>query len=72
VRAAAWSYAGGLYVAAVNAGTSAVDATLHLPALGSRSLTVLGESRGVKAADGAFADHLDPLQVHLYVAPPGA
>jgi len=72
VRAAAWSYAGALYVAAVNAGTSPVDATLHLPALGDRSLTVLGESRGVKAAAGAFADHLDPLQVHLYVAPPAA
>jgi hypothetical protein len=70
VRAAAWSYAGAVYIAAVNAGTAATGVTLRLPELAGRSVLVLGEQRRLRAADGSLGDRLEPLQVHLYAAPP--
>ena len=70
VRAAAWSYAGATYVAAVNAGTAAADISLRVPGVGSRVMSVLGENRTVRVAGDVVTDNLDPLQVHLYVAAP--
>jgi hypothetical protein len=71
VRAAAWSYAGATYLAAVNAGPTATDVALRVPGLGSRVLAVLGEDRTVRAAGDIVGDRLEPLQVHVYVAAPG-
>jgi hypothetical protein len=57
-----------VYVIAVNAGDRATDATISLPALDGRTLTVLGESRRVDSDGGSFTDHFVPLDVHIYVA----
>ena len=60
--------AGTVYVIAVNAGDSATDVTIDVPALHARTLTVLGESRLIDSNGGSFIDHFDPLDVHIYVA----
>jgi hypothetical protein len=70
VRAAAWTTGGAVYVAAVNAGTAAADVTLRFSALGNRTVSAIGENRQLQSSDGTLADHLEPLQVHVYVAGP--
>jgi hypothetical protein len=60
-----------LYVIAVNAGDSATDATISLPSLDGRTVTVLGESRRVDSDGGSFTDHFVPLDVHIYVVAAG-
>jgi hypothetical protein len=62
------TWAGVLYVIAVNAGDNATDATIDVPSLRGRTLTVLAESRVVDSNGGSFTDHFDPLDVHIYVA----
>jgi hypothetical protein len=47
-----------------------VQATVTVPGLGGRALTVLGEGRQVQASGDAFADAFPPLAVHVYVAAP--
>jgi hypothetical protein len=64
--------AGAVYVIAVNAGDGATDATISVPALNGRALTVLGEGRFVDSDGGSFTDHFDPLGVHIYLAAPGS
>jgi hypothetical protein len=61
------TWAGALYVIAVNAGDSATDATIDVPSLRGRTLTVLAESRMVDSNGGSFTDHFDPFDVHIYV-----
>lgn len=62
------TWAGAVYVIAVNAGDSATDATINIPSLHGRTLTVLAESRWVDSNGGSFTDHFDPLDVHIYIA----
>jgi hypothetical protein len=60
------TWAGAVYVIAVNAGDSATDATINVPSLHAPTLTVLGESRRIDSIGGSFIDHFDPLDVHIY------
>jgi hypothetical protein len=62
------TWAGAVYVLAVNAGDTAADVTINVPSLQARTLTVLGESRRIDSNGGSFVDHFDPLDVHIYVA----
>jgi hypothetical protein len=62
---------GAVYVIAVNPSTTAATATIEVPSLAGRWLTVLGESRVARARDARFTDSFAPLGVHLYVAAPG-
>ncbi len=70
VYAAAWAFGGAVYAVAVNAGTAAGQATMAIPGLSGRTVSVLGENRQIEASGAAIADHFEPLQVHLYVAAP--
>ncbi len=63
------TWAGAVYVIAVNAGDTATDVTINVPSLHARTLTVLGEGRQINSNGGSFIDHFDPLDVHIYVAP---
>jgi hypothetical protein len=62
------TWAGAVYVIAVNTGERATDATINVPSLRGRTLTVLAESRRIDSNGGSFTDHFDPLDVHIYVA----
>jgi hypothetical protein len=64
------SWGGATYVIAVNTGYTDTDATITVPSLNGRTLTVIGESRRVDAVGDAFGDHFEPLAVHIYVAAP--
>ena len=66
ISARAWACA--VYVIAVNTSDSATDATINVPSLRGRTLTVLAESRRIDSNGGSFTDHFDPLDVHIYVA----
>jgi hypothetical protein len=68
VVAAARIANGALYVIAVNPTRTAVHATIDVPGLAGRSLTVLGEGRTVAASGESLSDGFAPLAVHLYVA----
>ncbi len=70
IRAGARFYNGAFYIVAVNAGRAPTTATLRVPGLGERELTVLGSLRRIRAASGAFADSFAPLEVRVYLAPP--
>jgi hypothetical protein len=70
VRAAAWTDGRAIVVAAVNAGRTATQATISLGALGDARLGVMGESRVVTAAGGAFPDSFAPLAAHVYLLGP--
>jgi hypothetical protein len=59
-----------VYVIAVNASYSPVQATIRVAGLGGRTLSVLDEGRQIVATDGAFADSFAPLAVHIYIATP--
>jgi hypothetical protein len=71
VKVGARSYNGALYVIAVNSGYSAAAATIAVPGLNGRPLTVLDEARQVASDGDSFHDAFAPLAVHLYVAAPG-
>jgi hypothetical protein len=68
VVVSARTWAGAVYVIAVNAGDTATDVAINVPSLHARTLTVLGESRRINANGGSFIDHFDPLDVHIYIA----
>jgi hypothetical protein len=70
VRAAAWTQAGTVYVAAINSGNATASATVHIAGLGARTLTVLGENRSLTATGDTLTDTFQPLAVHIYIAPP--
>ena len=65
VKVGARSYNGALYVIAVNSSRHAARATVTVPGLAGRSLTVFGEQRHVQANGEAFVDGFGPLAVHL-------
>jgi hypothetical protein len=64
------TWAGAQYVIAVNAGYSARNVKITVPALNGRTLSVLDESRRIDSDGDSFTDHFAPLAVHIYVAPP--
>jgi hypothetical protein len=64
------TWAGALYVIAVNSGWAAVNAKMTIPALDGRPLTVMGESRRVNSDGDTFTDRFAPMAVHIYIAPP--
>ena len=64
------SWAGALYVFAVNSSRAAVNAKMSIPALNGRPVTVMGESRRVNSDGDTFSDRFAPLAVHLYIAAP--
>ncbi len=70
VLISARTWAGALYVLAVNSGWTATDAKISVPALDGRPVLALGESRRVNSVDDSFTDHFAPLAVHLYIAAP--
>ena len=72
VVTAAWELDGALYVVGVNTGIAAVDASLQVPGLAARTLSVLGEAPNAPSSADALSDQFAPLAVHLYVAPPTA
>jgi hypothetical protein len=71
VRASARELNGALYVIAVNAGLTPVQARLVQPALSDRPVRVAGSERTLVAQSGALEDVLPPLAVRIYVAAPG-
>jgi hypothetical protein len=58
---------GSLYVIAVNASRSPINAKIHVPGLATRAVSVFGERRTVAAGDARFSDAFRPLAVHVYV-----
>jgi hypothetical protein len=70
VLISARTWAGALYVIAVNSGWTATDTTITVPALNGRPLSVMGESRRVNSDGDTFTDHFAPLAVHIYIAAP--
>jgi hypothetical protein len=70
VRVTARTYNGAVYVIAVNPTSQPAQATLRVPGLGGRGLTVLGEGRQVQASGDAFGDGFAPLAAHVYVVAP--
>lgn len=61
---------GAIYVIAVNGSYAPTRATIRVPGLGTRSLSVLDEGRRVLSNSDAFSDEFAPLAVHVYVAAP--
>jgi hypothetical protein len=70
VRVGARAYNGALYVIAVNPGTTAERATITVPGLEGRTLSVLDENRAVEPDGDTFADDFGPLAAHVYLAVP--
>jgi hypothetical protein len=70
VKVGARIYGTAVYVIAVNAGYTPVDATVRVPGLAGRTLSVLDEKRTVSSGDGSFVDSFEPLGVHVYIAAP--
>jgi hypothetical protein len=70
VKVGARVYGNAVYVIAVNAAYSAVQATVQVPGLAGRTLSVLDEKRTVPSGDGNFVDSFEPLGVHVYIAAP--
>jgi hypothetical protein len=70
VLISARTWAGALYVIAVNSGWTATDSTITVPSLNGRPLSVMGESRRVNSDGDTFTDHFAPLGVHIYIAAP--
>jgi hypothetical protein len=64
------TWAGALYVFAVNSAWTAVNAKMTIPALDGRPLSVMGESRRVNSDGDTFTDRFAPMAVHLYIAAP--
>jgi hypothetical protein len=64
------TWAGALYVLAVNSSWTTVNAKMSIPALNGRPLSVMGESRRVNSDGNTFADRFAPMAVHLYIAAP--
>ena len=71
IETSARRYHGALYVIAVNASSTPVRTSLAVAGLGGRPVSVLDESRSLRAHGGVLEDTFGPLAVHLYVAAPG-
>jgi hypothetical protein len=65
------TWAGALYVFAVNSSWATVNAKMSIPALNGRPLSVMGEGRRVNSFGDTFSDRFAPMAVHLYIAAPG-
>jgi hypothetical protein len=59
-------------VIAVNGTYGGVQATIRVPGLGTRALSVLDEGRKVLASADVFSDGFGPLGVHVYIASPAS
>jgi hypothetical protein len=70
VKVGARTLNGATYVIAVNTTCVPVDTTIAVPGLTATAVGVYDEQREVTTSGGAFADHFEPLAVHVYVAPP--
>jgi hypothetical protein len=70
VRASARTLSGAVYVLAVNPSAAPVRVVLDLPALGARTVQVLGTARRRHAVAGRLSVRLPPLGVGFYVAAP--
>ena len=70
IKVGARAYRDTLYLVAVNASWEPAEATISLPGLQGRRLTVLDEARSLSPDGEAFSDSFAPLQTHIYVAPP--
>lgn len=71
VKVGARIFNGAIYVIAVNSTTGAVNASIHVPGLAGRTISVLDESRQVTASNtDTITDGFEPLGVHLYIAAP--
>jgi hypothetical protein len=67
VGASARTVGGERWVIAVNSTSGPVTASLRIPGLGARTLTVLDEGRTVRSsAQGVLTDRFDGYAVHLY------
>jgi hypothetical protein len=72
IRAAAWSFGGVTYVAAVNITGRSVRTSLS-GLVANTSAEVLWENRDVRVDGGSFVDAFRPFGVHLYkVLPPSS
>jgi hypothetical protein len=65
------TWAGALYVFAINSSWTAVNAKMSVPALNGRPLSAMGEGRRVNSVGDTFTDRFAPMAVHLYIAAPG-
>jgi hypothetical protein len=70
LRVGARRHNGALYVVAVNAGFTTARATIRLPGLAGRPVSVLDEGRRLPASGSSFSDSFAPLGVHVYVVEP--
>jgi hypothetical protein len=70
VRAGARLSNGALYAIAVNPTTRPLRVTMAVRGLASRTVTVLGERRTLRAKRGTITDSFGPLEAKVYVAPP--
>jgi hypothetical protein len=71
IKVSAKARNGATYVIAVNATRSPVDTTIEVPGwLTPTAVDVYDEQRQLSVAGSAFADHFDPLAVHIYIAAP--
>lgn len=70
LRVAARVLNGALYIIAVNATRTPVDAAIQVPGLGGRVVEAFGENRSLTPSGDSFNDHFDPLGVHIYLAAP--
>lgn len=64
------TWAGALYVIAVNSGWNAVNAKMTIPGLNGRPLSAMGEGRRVNSDGDTFTDRFAPMAVHVYIAAP--
>ena len=64
------SYLGALYIIAVNSSQVPAEASIRVPGLNGRPLTVLDEGRRLDVEGDVFSDSFAPLAVHIYIAPP--
>lgn len=67
VKVVARRSGGGLYVIAVNASGSPINAKIHVPGLAIRPVRVFGEKRDVAVGDARVSDAFRALAMHVYV-----
>jgi hypothetical protein len=70
LRVSARSLNGALYVIAVNASSSTVQAKISVEGIAGRSATVYGGGSAVGADAEGFSDSFGPLAARVYVIPP--
>lgn len=70
LKAVAHTLNDAVYVVVVNPTRGTVRAEVRVPALGTRTLRVLGGQGGASARDGVFSGRFGPLAARVYVAAP--